>query len=204
MNSLDVIMPIPSRTLGRGHPWPTAARAFIYEGVERATEIARVVGKSYRTVQTVRRQDKWREFRETASARDTAQRHGLSLPFMLREQSMQGEIEQESDTRASRAAAIRAELTAALSALTSTADKGSQRYTRLVSSVGALQQQLDLLLGLDVAKRVGTAAAIARNGAAIRAKKVWPGFQRGVNPRTGLPAASAAVLVEPDVQIIMP
>jgi hypothetical protein len=165
--TLSVLMPIPTRTESRWHPWPTIARAFIYEGVENAEALARLGNRSAAQVRKIRSQDKWREFREQAAAKSVAERHGMTLPFLLREQSMEGERETESTERAGRAAILRTQLGKVIEQMDKTPDKGSVEFGRLVGAAGALQSQLDTLLGLDVVKKIGTAAAIARNRAAI-------------------------------------
>ena len=91
----------------------------------------------------------------------------MSLPFLLREQSMEGERETESTERAGRAASLRTQLGKVIEQMDRTPDKAGVDFGRLVAAAGALQSQLDTLLGLDVVKKIGTASAIARNRAAI-------------------------------------
>lgn len=200
MTTLDTVMPIPSRTASRMHPWPTICRAYCYEGIERAADLSRFVNglRSPVTIREIRCRDKWKEWRETASARETALKHGLSLPFLLREQSMTGQIEDESDKRAPRAAAIQRLLQRVLDRLAIEHDVGGPRFGRLVQTVGALQAQLDALLGLDVAKRVGQAAAIARTRAGLRTARHQP------RPLPDALRHPAPAVHEPDVMTLLP
>lgn len=200
--SLDVVMPIPSKTIGRGHPWPVAARAFIYEGVESAVNIGRMVGRAAQTVRHIRREDGWRDFRAQTATREVAARHGISLPFMLAAGSLDGQLTIEADERAERAAGIRAELDACMALMAVTTDKAGARYSRLVACVAALQLQLDGLLGLDVARKVATASAIHRSKHAARPKPIaaYPPHLR----RDARLAQMQPDQVEPDVTTLLP
>jgi hypothetical protein len=175
--NLDEIMPIPTATRARGAPWPEAARMFIYERVSHASRIAIVIGKSAARVRMVRSKDKWRAFAEQESAARVAERNGLAVPFLLHGQTIARQVEYERDARGERAATLRAELDAVLAAMIVCMDKGDVRYARLVGAAAALRAEIEGTLGLDVARRVGTAAAIARATSAAK---------RGPNP--GRPA----------------
>lgn len=166
---------------------------FIYERVSMASRIAAVIGKSVARVRMVRSADRWRDFAEQADTMRIAERNGLALPFMIQGASVGAEIERERDARGDRAASLRRELDGVIAALLLCTDKGSVRYARLLGAAAALRSEIEGTLGLDVARRVGTAAAIARATSAAR---------RGPNP--GRPAHLNRSRVDADLSALPP
>ena len=173
---------------------------YIYEGVRVSTQIATVINRGAGWVRTVRSRDGWDAFAQEQAARQTAERHGLALPFMLRTPTIELQRAAETDERGTRAGSVRAEINRILAEMARQESAAAPAYYRLVCSVGALQKLLDSLLGMDVAKRVGQAAAISRAKLAARPRVM--GKPGGGSFK--LPAASAAPIVEPDLQVIMP
>lgn len=161
-DGLDEVMPIPTQTRARGHPWPEACRMFVYEGVSMASKIAEVVGKSAARVRMVRSEDKWRAFAALEGSRRVAERNGLALPFLLAGASVEAQMVIERDSRAVRASRLRAELDVVTGQMLLCSDKGSVRYGRLLGAAAALRSEIEKILGMDIVRRVGTAAAIAR------------------------------------------
>lgn len=200
--SLDVIMPIPSRTLGRGHPWPDICRRYLYEQLRNDSALSRAVGGQYSAswISQVRRADKWQEYGEQLAVIRTAERNGLAVPILLAGQSMDAAIQREHDERAERATDLQRQLARVIDRMASLPDTAMPQYLRLVQAVAALQAMIDMLLGLDAMRRVQTATAIARQRHAMRAKQVDP------SRRIAEQAADrrAAPMIEPDLQVIMP
>lgn len=161
-DGLDEVMPIPTRTRARGAPWPEACRMFVYEGVGMASRIAEAIGKSADRVRAVRSADRWREFAALEGSKRVAERNGLALPFMLAGASVEGQLRIERDTRAERASRLRMELDATTGQMLLCSDKGSVRYGRLLGAAAGLRSEIEKILGMDIVRRVGTAAAIAR------------------------------------------
>lgn len=171
---------------------------YIYEGVKRSNEIAAAVGLSHRTIQRVRWADKWPDFANQAQAKAQADRVGLSLPFLLRSSGMASQRDAEEVSRAIRAGDIRVEIEQLVAAMVHCRAKDSPQYARLVSGVAALQSLLDSLLGLDVAKRVAQAAALARS----KVRRQVAGV--ACFGRRPLPVAPSSPQPEPDLQVLMP
>jgi hypothetical protein len=195
ITALDELMPVPSQTRGRGEPWPTAARMWIYEGVQYASTIGRAIGRSQEQVCKIRRKDRWHEYRAQTAARQVAERHGLSLPLLMRSGVLDSQREAESEERGVRAGELRGVIGRIVAQMMVERDVGSQRMTRMVNALAASQALLDSLLGLDVAKRVGASAAIARQRHAAKPARL-------ATVHSYRPAQPAAP--EPDLQVIMP
>lgn len=159
---LDRIAPVPDKTRRRGVRYVRAFRAWAYEGIAHAPRLALLCGLSASTIRHARQEDGWREFLAKRHDHEAASRYGIAASNVSPILPADGHLvaQAEAGERGETCKTLQQEIAVIRQQMKDERDKGSKRYTALLSNLADARRELDVLLGIAPMARAKEAGAM--------------------------------------------